>query len=95
MEEKNSLKCFLVKKFLMVIVEIAICEFIINLLYSSLVFPGLRNKIGGPFFENLGDGIYGSSALYTTFFWFFGEALLFLLPDTILAVLFCCFYLFS
>ena len=81
MEEKNSLKGFLVKKFLMVIVEIAICEFIINLLYSSLVFPGLRNKIGGPFFENLGDGIYGSSALYTTFFWFFGEALLFLLPD--------------
>ena len=81
MEEKNSLKGFLVKKFLMVIVEIAICEFIINLLYSSLVFPGLRNKIGGPFFESLGDGIYGSSALYTTFFWFFGEALLFLLPD--------------
>ena len=81
MEEKNSLKGFLVKKFLMVIVEIAICEFIINLLYSSLVFPGLRNKIWGPFFENLGDGIYGSSALYTTFFWFFGEALLFLLPD--------------
>ena len=81
MEEKNSLKGFLVKKFLMVIVEIAICEFIINLLYSSLVFPGFRNKIGGPFFENLGDGIYGSSALYTTFFWFFGEALLFLLPD--------------
>ena len=81
MEEKNSLKGFLVKKFLMVIVEIAICEFIINLLYSSLVFPGLRNKIGVPFFENLGDGIYGSSALYTTFFWFFGEALLFLLPD--------------
>ncbi len=32
MEEKNSLKGFLVKKFLMVIVEIAICEFIINLL---------------------------------------------------------------
>ena len=33
MEEKNSLKGFLVKKFLMVIVEIAICEFIIDLLY--------------------------------------------------------------
>ncbi|RKI42595.1 sensor histidine kinase [bacterium D16-51] len=81
MEEKNSLRGFLVKKFLMVIFEIAICEFVINLLYSSIVFPGLRDKIGGPFFTNLGDGAYGSSALYTTFFWFFGEALLFLLPD--------------
>ncbi len=81
MGEKNNLKKFLVKKFLLVIFGIAVCEFLINLLYSSVVFPGLQHEVGGPFFENLGNGTYGSSALYTTFFWFFGEALLFLLPD--------------
>lgn len=81
MGEKNELKRFLVKKFLLVILVIAACEFLINLLYSNVIFPWLRNEVGGPLFGNLGNGTYGASALYTTFFWFFGEALLFLLPD--------------
>lgn len=81
MEEKRDMRRFLVRKFLMVILWIAVCEFGINMLYSSAVFPYLRNKVGGPFFENMGLGKYGSSALYTAFFWFLGEVLWSLLPD--------------
>lgn len=81
MEEKNNIRGFLVKKFLQVILGIALCEFGINVLYSNVIFPYLRNEIGGPFFENLGLGTYGSSALYTMLFWLFAQTVLSLLPD--------------
>lgn len=81
MEEKKNMRGFLIKKFLLVILGIAVCELGINVLYSGVVFPYLRDEVGGPFFGSLGLRTYGSSALYTAFFWFLGEMFLSFLPD--------------
>jgi len=81
--KKKDMRGFLVKKFLLVILNILTCEFGINLLYSFVIFPFLRNEIGGPFFEHLGQGTFGFSALYSVFFWLFSKAVLAVLPDVL------------
>lgn len=83
MSDKKDLETFLVKRFLIIIIEIAVLELFLNTLYSYVVFPYLKTKIGGPFFENLGFSGYGSSTLYITFFQMLLQGILSFFPKMI------------
>lgn len=81
MNQKSDMRGFLVRKFLLVICAIALCELFINIIYSVVVFPYLRNHVGGPLFAELGRVNYGSGAVYTMLFGVIAEVILLLLPD--------------
>ena len=83
MREKRDLKVFLVKNFLLTMLGIAICELVINILLSYVIFPALENGIGGPFFENFTTGNRSFGVVYTMFFWLIAEAILSLLPQVV------------
>lgn len=80
MREKRDMKVFLVKNFLLVIICIAVCESGLNLLYSYVVFPYLKEWVGGPFFEIFANGSRGAGTLYTMLFWLLAEIALSYMP---------------
>lgn len=80
MEEKKNMTVFLVKKFLLVIFCIAVCQLGLSILYSYLVFPYLQKWVGGPFFDNFTLSYWNVGTLYAMFFWLFVEGVLSLLP---------------
>ncbi len=83
MEDRKSMKGFLVKNFLLGILGIVICESGINILYTYVVFPYLEKQVGGPLFEGFITGNRGTGALYAVFFWMIVEMVLSLLPSVV------------
>lgn len=83
MEEGKNLKIFLVKYFLMLMIVIALCEMGINVIYTYLVFPFLRDRIGGPFFSDFGMHGYGASAILMSILGMVAGGILSLLPARI------------
>lgn len=83
MREKKDMKFFLVKNFLLTMLGIAICELIINILLSYVIFPVLEESVGGPFFENFTTGNRSFGVVYTMFFWLIAEAVLSVLPQMV------------
>ena len=68
MNGKKQIDTYIIRNFLLVVLGIAICEIFVNIIYSYMVFPFLRNEVGGPVFEQFGQGGYGSSVVYSAFF---------------------------
>lgn len=83
MEEGRELKIFLVKHFLMLMAVIALCEMGINMIYTYLVFPYLRDRVGGPFFSDFGMRGYGASAILMSILGMMAGWVLSLLPARI------------
>ena len=83
MEEGKDLNIFLVKHFLMLMVVIALCEMGINVIYTYLVFPFLRDRIGGPFFSDFGMHGYGASAILMSILGMMAGGIISLLPAKI------------
>lgn len=81
MNGKKQMDTYIIRSFLLVVLGIAVCELFINIFYSYVVFPFLRNEVGGPIFEQFGQGGYGSSVVYSAFFWLVAGTLMSLLPS--------------
>lgn len=81
MREKREMRGFLFKNFLLVMLVIAICETVLNILYSYFVFPYLEEWVGGPFFQIFTADSRGAGTLYVMLFWLFVEGILSLLPQ--------------
>ena len=48
MNGKKQIDTYIIRNFLLVVLGIAICEIFVNIIYSYMVFPFLRNEVGGP-----------------------------------------------
>lgn len=81
MNGKKQIDTYIIRNFLLVVLGIAICEIFVNIIYSYMVFPFLRNEVGGPVFEQFGQGGYGSSVVYSAFFWLVMGIVMSLLPS--------------
>ena len=68
MKEKRVLKFQFIKKFLIVMLGIGITEGLINILNVQLVFPFLRDTLGGPVFEKMFAGNMGNGNVVAYFF---------------------------
>ena len=79
-EREKQIDTYIIRNFYWWFLGIAICEIFVNIIYS---YGGsfLRNEVGGPVFEQFGQGGYGSSVVYSAFFWLVMGIVMSLLPS--------------
>lgn len=83
MGEKREIDSYIARNFLLVLLGIAICELILNVIYSYGLFPFLREQVGGPFFENFGQSGYGASVVSSALFWLVFNGILSMAPSLV------------
>lgn len=79
--KKEELKGFLIKRFLIVMAGIAIVSLLIDMFYSNILFPFLKNNLGESVFQGMAEDGYGAGTLIEIIFLVIFESVLALFPN--------------
>lgn len=80
---KEELKGFLIKRFLIVLVGIAVLTLLIDMFYSNILFPVLKNNLGDSLFRRISEDDYGAGALIKVIIWVILKSILEFFPNFI------------
>lgn len=78
---KRELKGFLIRRFLVVMAGIAAASIGIDMLYSNLLLPFLKENLGNSLFQGISEDAYGAGTLISLILWLVVEGILELFPN--------------